>query len=638
MNSTNSQELVGYSIRIPISGIEKLILSTFGFLIFAIGLQFPNLHPAGMDESWNAVLAYGFEKGWSFGKDLIFTYGPWGWLENPEITLGTLWLKVLWEVLFNGLLVAVLITTACSFSKVSRWTFLTSSLFFLRVFPDTAIYLLTAILLIGCCLNQRIGSLLSYLAIIVLAFLAEMKVTLGIIIIAGFGVIFIVFILKKNNRIAAIYSGIFVASCAFFWKLAGQNWGDIPAFLLASKEISRGYQNAMALSPLNGILLLGITVIGVNIITLLYSLFFQRVYSERVGAVFILLIVYTLIWKHSFTRADGHVLALFSIAPMLSIYSVELLKLPVRWRSLYVCTIIISIVAIFMVNPGNIFCSINFLSEHKKPQFRDFFRSLREAKEGRLPFDSNLQELHNALGDSTVDVISYEQGDAINAGLNYRCRPVPQSYSAYTPLLLKKNADFYRSLSSPDAVLFKLQTIDARVPMLDDSLVLKELLLNYRYSREVGGFALFTKIKPKAFLASEKPIVVDFNKEVHLWEDIPLPISSGAIWIKINARLSWIGRIRSMFFQTPNLCIAVKDTEGTEDHFRVVPEMAKTGFLLSPWITSTKEFVTYSQTGTGRTVQSIRIQPLNLGEDRLWKSLEIVLLDSKKFLSAEKKL
>ena len=393
----------------------------------------------------------------------------------------------------------------------------------------------------------------------------------------------------------------------------------------------------MGLTPESGALMLGIVVVLLNVLTLLYGIWEQRVPVVRVGTVFILLMVYALVWKHSFIRADGHVLALFSIAPMLSIYGVEFLKLPVWWRSTYILTIIFSGTAIFLVNPGMISNPIDLISQNLKSQIGGG-HSFNEAKESGMGCNQKMQELHNALGDSMVDVISYEQGDAINAGLNYRCRPVPQSYSAYTPLLLEKNADFYRSLSSPDAVLFKLQTIDARVPMMDDSLVLKELLLHYRYSREVGGFALFTKIKPQTCSATEKPLFVDFNKEVHLWEDIPLPISSGAIWIKINARLSWIGRIRSMFFQTPNLCIAVKDTMGTEDHFRVVPEMAKTGFLLSPWITSTKEFVTYSQTGTGRTVQSIRIQPLSLGEDRLWKSLEIVVLNSKNLVSAKKKL
>jgi len=607
--------------------VERVMLYAFGVLIFALGFQFPNLHPSGMDQSWNAVLAYGFEKGWSFGKDLIFTYGPWGWLENPEITLGTLRLKIAWEVVFNGLLATALIITACSFSNTSRWCFLLSSLFFLRTFPDTAVYLLAVILINEWCLNQRLGRLASYLSIIPLAFLAEMKVTLGIMIVSGLGVIIIAYIINKNHRIAANYSGIFVVSCAFFWNLAGQNLGNIPAFLLSSKEISEGYQNAMALSPAAGILILGLIVVGVNALTLLYALWERITPPDRVGSVLILLMVYILVWKHSFIRADGHVLALFSLAPMLSIYSVEILNLPIRWRSTYISTIIISSAAVFMVNTSIISNPTDMISRKIKQQIPDFLYSLREAKEGRFDYNENMLALRNALGESTVDVISYEQGDAICAGLNYRCRPVPQSYSAYTPSLLEKNADLYKSSVAPDAVLFKLQTIDARVPMMDDSLALKELVNNYTYGGDVAGFALFKK---KGLCPATQSLMGEvFRKEVHLWEDVCIPNASGEIWIKINAKLSWSGKVRSMLFQAPNLCISVKDTEGREDHFRVVPQMAKTGFLLSPWITTTKEFVTYAQDRSGRQTLAIRIQPLGRGEDRFWKSIEVALLDIK---------
>jgi hypothetical protein len=623
--------------RFPNIGlVERVMIYVFGLLIFVLGFQYPNLHPSGMDQSWNAVLAYGFEKRWSFGKDLIFTYGPWGWLENPEITLGTLWLKILWEFLFNGLLVAALITTAFSFSKPSRWCFLLSSLIFTRTFPDTAVYLLAVIILSEWCLNQRLGSLTSYLSMIPLSFLAEMKITLGIIIVTGVGVIISTFIFNKNPRVAAIYLGIFFVSSAFFWKLAGQNWCNIPEFLLSSKEISGGYQNAMALSPATVILILGLIVVGVNALTLIVTLWKRRTQPIRLGSILIILMVYILVWKHSFIRADGHVLALFSIAPLLSIYSVEFLKLPIYWRSSYISTIIISLVVVFMVNSSIIPNLIDIISQKIHQQIPDLLHSVREKREERFNYNENMSDLRKTLRDSTVDVISYEQGDAISAGLNYRCRPVPQSYSAYTPWLLEKNANFYKSPSAPDAVLFKLQTIDARVPMMDDSLVLMELLDHYRYCRDVGGFALFTKINHREFMGAEKPMVWDLHKQVHLWENIPLPTSLGPIWIKINSRLSWIGRIRSVFFQTPNLCIAVRDFQGKEDHFRVVPAMGKTGFLLSPWITTTEEFVTYSKTGTGRTAQSIRIQPLGLGEDRFWKSLEVMLYDCKNFPSPRK--
>jgi len=192
---------------------------------------------------------------------------------------------------------------------------------------------------------------------------------------------------------------------------------------------------------------------------------------------------------------------------------------------------------------------------------------------------------------------------------------------------LEKNAYFYKSPSAPDVVLFKLQTIDARVPMMDDSLVLKELLDNYIYRGETGGFSLFDKNKNGSSPTRRDPMLEIFRKKVRFWADIDVPNDSRPIWIEINPKLSCIGKIRSIIYQAPNLCIAVKDFQGKEDYFRVVPAMGKTGFLLSPWITTTKEFVAYSQSGTGRQAQSIRIQPLGLGEDWFWKSLEVAFYE-----------
>ena len=60
-----------------------------------------------------------------------------------------------------------------------------------------------------------------------------------------------------------------------------------------------------------------------------------------------------------------------------------------------------------------------------------------------------LPQIKRTIGQSTVDVFGYGQSLAIANDLNYTPRPIFQGYSAYTPALVKANADFYRSAGAP---------------------------------------------------------------------------------------------------------------------------------------------------------------------------------------------
>src|SRR5438445_13124918 len=48
-------------------------------------------HPLTLDDksSEAAVLDYARHEGWQFGTDIVFTYGPWGFLANRQFFAGT---------------------------------------------------------------------------------------------------------------------------------------------------------------------------------------------------------------------------------------------------------------------------------------------------------------------------------------------------------------------------------------------------------------------------------------------------------------------------------------------------------------------------------------------------------------------
>ena len=62
-------------------------LAVVSLLLVVRGWRMPG---DGLDPSWHLVLEHAFLQDWTFGQDLIFTFGPWGFL-YPKLFHGQLW-------------------------------------------------------------------------------------------------------------------------------------------------------------------------------------------------------------------------------------------------------------------------------------------------------------------------------------------------------------------------------------------------------------------------------------------------------------------------------------------------------------------------------------------------------------------
>ena len=63
--------------RVPAPVWGGLIVALLGW---RVGFETPG---PGVDASWNAGLAMAVEQGLHFGRDVVFTYGPLGFLSTP---------------------------------------------------------------------------------------------------------------------------------------------------------------------------------------------------------------------------------------------------------------------------------------------------------------------------------------------------------------------------------------------------------------------------------------------------------------------------------------------------------------------------------------------------------------------------
>ena len=86
--------------RSPISTQNPVRNALWGPLISTVVLALvlvtlPRL-PLGTDDdsSWSAVVDYAHQRGWQFGTDIVFSYGPLGFLITPYFSPSNPWLRV----------------------------------------------------------------------------------------------------------------------------------------------------------------------------------------------------------------------------------------------------------------------------------------------------------------------------------------------------------------------------------------------------------------------------------------------------------------------------------------------------------------------------------------------------------------
>ena len=230
-----------------------------------------------------------------------------------------------------------------------------------------------------------------------------------------------------------------------------------------------------------------------------------------------------------------------------------------------------------------------------------------------------LPKLCNMIGTSSVDVFGQDQSYAIFNRLNYKPRPVFQSYLAYNVPLMRLNEQFYLSPAAPDYVLFALAPIDHKFPPLEDALTLRCLLINYEPVEAEGPFLLLKahpklSIRPNLTLLREGTVQLGGVIDLKDW-------SNDNIWMEIQVEPTLIGRARQFFYKGSKLRLAVwKGGQPAKPlRYPAPAPMLAAGFLASPLLLNRENVMDlYRGKGTTRpTGYSVEAMP---GENGFWSS------------------
>jgi hypothetical protein len=190
-----------------------------------------------------------------------------------------------------------------------------------------------------------------------------------------------------------------------------------------------------------------------------------------------------------------------------------------------------------------------------------------------------------------VDVMGdRDQVLAFAGAVDYTPRPVPQSYSAYTPWLQQQNMAFFSGHSAPENVLMRFWAIDLRWPSLSDAPCWPVLMSRYDPSDLLADKTLLhlrRRLMPRAIEATDHGTV---QAAWGQWITVPATDPGSLVMAKVDMPLTRIGRAGRLLYRSPLVRIEVQTASGPLAR-RFIPSMGQEGFLLSPYVRSATDFL-----------------------------------------------
>jgi hypothetical protein len=598
---TGSQELSAHASQTasPAPGWRLLLgplISTLALTLVLLTL--PRL-PLGTDDdsSWSAVVDYAHQQGWQFGTDIAFSYGPLGFLITPYFSPSSPWSRVAADIVLTAATAAGISLLAWRINLVLRCVTLAVVLL-LGANADPRSELIIQLGLLSWTLLALIESgpgLKISLAIFsisaVFSVLAKMTLLLpAALSLATLTVCF--FLRRKTLSGATLFCGC-AAGVLLVWIGLGQQLSNLGPYFLNGLRISAGYDRTMWADPFPilkwpALLMLGLAL-SVVCIRFTQKAGLESKWSRTTVLIWLAVFMFV-IWKHGFVRAGrDQVEIFFGFIPVM----VLLLEAwpggcPVRqlWmRRLALTCSVVAIASFVWLFDGKLgsclarpfrLAALHANNLVNLPGYQHRLGELQEAERQA----NQLPRLRSHIGKGSVDVFGCNQSYAIFNTLNFRPRPVFQSYVAYSEALMNLNEQFYFSPRAPQYVLFALSPIDERFPPLEDAPLFRDLFINYEPVDVEGPFLLLkTRQSVAPSLTLLRQGILGIGDVIGLKE-----YGNANMWLEIELKPNIAGRLAQALYRPSEVTLAVwTDTPNIRvARFRAPAPMLAAGFLASP--------------------------------------------------------
>lgn len=600
-----------------------------------------------LDQSWQAVLEFAAQKRLQFGSEIIFTYGPLGFLFLPHGFGMFPLLRSIFALAFSGVVAFAALNLALRIRGIAKFLFLFWLLLFTLSMSGWGelifvyfIALFTGFLWLDGTYNH---AWVKRLLLFYICALALIKFSFFIAILSLLGICVIDRTCRRDFKgVRELVAGS-VISMVFLWLVLGQSLEGFFQYLTASQQIASGYTEAMSLTPPRRLLKYAVPAAIVFFCALAMACAMARQRRYVIARAMIIMLFSFTAWKQGFVRADTHVLMFLYFLPVAYAFLFHPAfngGVPAFRNVLLLGYFTMTGLCLMAVNamfPGLPLEQTKSLGERLVANSRSLIALFTPASALPDGFPKNLRsedrlfEITQRVGQASVDVFNFRQGAALLNGLNYHPRPVIQSYSAYTPDLLRANLDFYRSASRPSYVLFSLETIDGRFPTFDDALLLPYLLTNYQPVLTEHHFLLMERTPgPPRDVTYDRVYSarLDIGQKLDMttWNNSPL-------FLRVSTTPTLFGRILSLLYQSPAYKLAVELDEGDKRDFRFISGMASQGFLVNPLLENNPDVLDLLSGENQKKIRSVAILPARKSIAGLKVPITVEVYQSSNFLA-----
>lgn len=555
---------------------------SFQFRPLAIG-------PHGIDAGWQWVVNVAGGQGWAWGSELVFTYGPLGWLLAPQ-DIGLHLLLAAFFAIGLQVLMFVAITRGLlgpnpRYSSLSVCVF--SILWVLAanvgLRPEGTIVLVGVLL----CLDAVEGS--SFFSAGTMGLLAALclviKASLGVSCLILLLLLMSAALLRREARVAAFGAGGFFLGLAFMLLLLFQSVEAFRSWVSHSFEIIGGYSTAASILGPRAALLLCLVFL---VLVLLALGVLSRRWKEFRFLALLLLIPLLISFRLAFVRQDGHQ---FLYVPLLiSCLAVLALKGGRRTALAGIGASLVGAILASLIGalPYSIqrLPQVMLCTSPGPASLAGLIHLEQTRRELRHQSQEHLRALRirptwtEQIRGSKLSVIPWEMLYAPANGLKLCPLRSMQLYSAYTAELDRWTAEGFEGKGAPEWILDDFAPVGKRRALLDAPATWRSILINYHledFDREWG--ILLLKRRP------ERPEIK--------WRDlgstslqpgsagVQPPRSDALVFAEIQAPLNIFGRLNSKFFRVPLLLAVFHRDDGSRAYARLIAATAANGILVN---------------------------------------------------------
>lgn len=508
------------------------------------------------------------ERGLNFGTQVVFSFGPLGFLDFPgafAIDLGRL--AFAWSALVHlSFCVALLWASRRAFGLLAG---LAITLFAASM-PSSDPVLITAAVVGAAALLEEWSPRLRLAYALGAGALAGMQL-LGSLragpVLAVMALAVLLGLPGRRRTLPAFAASLFV-SFLVFWFATGQGLGNIDEYALNTASVLSGYSSSMVyVLPGRWWQFPGF-VLGIGTLVALALAAGRRWDAPRcAGLLAMVAAVAFLMFKHAVVRSSPGSAGV-CLAALLAI---GLALAPHVRRSLAVAAIAVLVGLTYIGNQEG-FSPVTFDFKARAESFITQLKYMakpgglaeqqlagREAMQAYYALTTRQLAL---LRSGTVHVASLEAGVAYAYGLDWNPLPVFQQYTAYSERLDELNAAKLESSSAPDRILWEDApvvdptfvsvrpypgTIDGRVPAWDSPAEMVQMLCRYRVEDWDNRWAVLRHSRDRCGL--ERPLR---SLDVAVGERVSLPATKRdeALLVRVDGLgVMGLERLRAFLFR-----------------------------------------------------------------------------------------